>query len=212
MSTPPLTVFPTSTKQGHSLAEAVAALGRREGYTVTVVEGASQGDVLKACLGPGVVVFDATIEPNDRHNYAIALYMLKSIPFVLVVSRCPRCAARTKRSASGKPPANFADLLSFDLRQVIDSTGSNLQVIPRHVVAASVVKGKGKVVCRDCHTGLTVHDGPLRYWFYPVRTKSGPPPVDLPTGPGGVILEHRPVYLLDYVIMYCIDSQPQSMV
>ena len=87
MSTPTLTVFPTSTKQGQALAEAVAQLGAREGYSVTVAEGASQGDVLKACLGSGVVVFDATIESNDQHNYAIALYMLRQIPFVLVVSR-----------------------------------------------------------------------------------------------------------------------------
>jgi hypothetical protein len=114
-----------------------------------------------------------------------------------LIFSCPRCAARAKRSSSVKPPGTFADLLTFDLRQVIDSTGSNLQVIPRHVVAASMVRRKGKVECRDCHTGLTVHEGPPRYWFYPVRTKIGPPPVDLRTGPGGVILEHRPVYLLD---------------
>jgi hypothetical protein len=118
-----------------------------------------------------------------------------------LIFSCPRCAARAKGSASGKPPATFADLLTFDLRQVINSTGSNLQVIPRHVVAASMVKGKGRVECRDCHTGLTVREGPLRYWFYPVRTKPGPPPVDLRTGPGGVILEHRPVYLLDELIV-----------
>jgi hypothetical protein len=442
MSTPLLTIFPTSTKQGQALAESVAQLGAREGYAVTVAEGASQPDVLKACLGSGVVVFDATIEPNDQHNYDIALYMLKQIPFVLIVSRsylptnflpitdgafptyprsknnseilewlgprlhelrsrvprpfwlrgalgmirlpgmaikeagarrrregsifisyrgsyeqavaklatiirqdagksvrffitgdlappnelmsaqdrwtimrqvndwiassaevwvfwspdyleswwtqaeltvlagqrlnvrspvflhdeqtgkthrlsgveqidigeenrkalterlliarnpdwlsrtdrsrlslmnldalsstlltdqyrndlifsCPRCAARVKGSRSVKPPRNFAELLSFDLRQVIDATGSNLQVIPREAVTSSMKKRKGKVVCRDCQTGLTVHKGPPRYWFYPVRTTFGPPPVDMRTGPGGVILEHRPVYLLD---------------
>jgi hypothetical protein len=114
-----------------------------------------------------------------------------------LIFSCPRCAARAKGSRSVKPPRNFAELLSFNLRQVIDSTSSNLQVIPRQVVAASMTKRKGKVVCRNCHTQLTVHQGPPRYWFYPVRTKFGPPPVDLRTGPGGVILEHRPVYLLD---------------
>jgi hypothetical protein len=78
----PLTIFPTRAKKGRSLASAIERLGRRHGYAVTVADPqrVTQPDLLQACLGPGVVVFDATIEGQRRHNYAFAMYALKYIP------------------------------------------------------------------------------------------------------------------------------------
>lgn len=441
----PLTIFPTTTKQGRSLAEAIARLGACEGYAVTVAEQATQPEVLAACLGPGVVVFDATIELNDQHNYDIALYALKWVPFALVVSRsylptnflpwvdggfptyprsqtneeilewlgqrlhelrdrvprparlqgvesmqrlvpmeikeakarrrregaifisyrgtyeqavtrlaevtrrgsgegvrffatgelappnelmsaqdrwgimrcindwlassaevwvfwssdyiaswwtkaeltliagqhrhvrsrvrlydehtgttrrlygvwlanigrthrdalterlligrnpewlsrsdrstavpgglgryvssdlttdryrddlifsCPSCTARATGLPSVRPPRWFVDLLSFDAREVVDMTDPSLQVVSRGVVAASIADGMGAVVCSRCQSALAVREGPPRYWFYPVRVVFDQLLVERGTGPGGIVLERRPVYLLESV-------------
>ena len=440
----PLTIFPTRTHKGRSLAAAVARLGERQGYAVTIADPqrATQPDLLQACLGPGVVVFDATIEGQRQHNYAFALYALKYIPFALVVSRsylptnfapwldggyplyprrltndqilqwldrqlvrlrqhvprpknlqglsnaeklvdmgleeskerhrrqgaifisfrgsyeqtvarlaevtrrgvkksvrffstgelappnelmsaqdrwgvmrtindwiadsqelwifwsadylaswwtraeltllagqfrqmrspvllydqhagatrrlegvksadigsenrdliaerlliarnpewlsrsdrssavpggldrhgssalttgryrddlifsCPACTSRAVRRASPRPPRHFNDLMSFDVRDVIDIAGPSLMVIDRNQLAASISNGVGSVICPNCDSALRVYEGPPRYWFYPVRTSPVPPYGEHATGPGGAILESRPVYML----------------
>jgi hypothetical protein len=440
----PLTIFPTRTNKGRSLAAAVARLGERQGYAVTIAEPerATQPDLLQACMGPGVVVFDATIEGNGRHNYALALYTLKYIPFALVVSRsylptnfaplldggyplyprrltneeilqwldrqlvrlrqrvprpkslqglsnaerlidmgieeskerrhrqgaifisfrgtyeqtvarlaemtrlgvkksvrffstgelappnelmsaqdrwgvmrtinewiadseelwifwsadylaswwtraeltllagqfrrmrsrvllydqhtrathrlegvksadigsenrdliaerlligrnpewlsrsdrttavpggldrhgsptlttnryrddlifsCPVCTSRAVRRSPPRAPRNFNDLMSFDVRDVIDIADPSLMLIDRNELASSISNGVGSVICPNCDSALRVYEGPPRYWFYPVRTSPVPPFVERGTGPGGIILESRPVYML----------------
>lgn len=440
----PLTIFPTRTNKGQSLAAAAERLGKRHGYSVIVADPqrVTQPDLLQACLGPGVVVFDATIESQRRHNYEFAMYALKYIPFALVVSRsylptnfapwldggyplyprrlsneqilqwldrqlgrlrqrvprpkhlqgfsnferlldmgleeskerhrrqgaifisfrgsyeqtvnqlaqmtrrgakksvrffstgelappkelmsaqdrwgvmrtindwiadseelwifwstdylaswwtraeltllagqfrrmrssvflydqhsgttrrlegvrsadigsqnqdliaerlliarnpewltrsdrstavpggldrhgspeltasryrddlifsCPACTARAVRRAPPRPPRNFNDLMTFDVRDVIDIAGPSLMVIDRDELDLAISRGANSIVCPNCDSALPVYEGPPRYWFYPVRTSSVPPYEDRATGPGGIILEHRPVFML----------------
>ncbi len=440
----PLTIFPTRTHKGRSLAAAVARLGERYGYVVSIADPqrVTQPDLLQACLGPGVVVFDATIEGQRQHNYAFALYALKYIPFALVVSRsylptnfapwldggyplypcrltndqilqwldrqlnrlrqrlprpkslqglsnaerlvdmgleeskerhrrqgaifisfrgtyeqtvarlaqvarrdvkksvrffstgelappnelmsaqdrwgvmrtindwiadsqelwifwsddylaswwtraeltllagqfrrmrspvflyvqltgttrrlegvrsadigsqnedliaerlliarnpewlsrsdrstavpggldrhgspalttgryrddlifsCPVCTSRAVRRAPPRLPRHFNDLMTFDVGDVIDIAGPSLMVIDRDALASSISNGAASVVCPNCDSALPVYQGPPRYWFYPVRVSLVPPYVERAPGPGGAILESRPVFML----------------
>jgi hypothetical protein len=112
-----------------------------------------------------------------------------------LILSCPTCTARAP-AAPATGPRWFGDLFSFDVRRVIHLTDPGLQVVSRDAVAASVVGGAGALVCPGCSSPRTVGEGLPRYWFYPVRPVNDPRSVEQGTGPGGVVLERRPVYLL----------------
>jgi hypothetical protein len=57
------------------------------GYQVRVASQATHLDMLKALWGEGVVVFDATIESSDQHNYRVASYSLLHSPYSIILSR-----------------------------------------------------------------------------------------------------------------------------
>jgi hypothetical protein len=77
-----VTIFPTRSPDGVELGKAARETASACGYQVRVVPSATLMDVVKAAWGEGVVVFDATIDLPDQHNYGAASYSLlfSSIP------------------------------------------------------------------------------------------------------------------------------------
>lgn len=88
MSNTPFSVvfFAVSNDAGAELARLFTELMAAEfGLAVSVVEGATQTDLHRACLDDDIVVFDASVE--DGHNYAAVMAQPTVLDKVLVVGR-----------------------------------------------------------------------------------------------------------------------------
>jgi hypothetical protein len=84
---PLVTIFPTRTATGLGFADEAARIAARCGYQVRVVQSPTWRDISKAIRGVGGVLFDATTEAGDAHNYHVATYPLIRSPYVVLVSR-----------------------------------------------------------------------------------------------------------------------------
>ena len=82
----PIIFFAVSNPEGMELARLFVELSRAEfGLQVSVIEGAAQTDLHRACLDGRIVVFDASVE--EGHNYAAATMQPAVLEKALVVSR-----------------------------------------------------------------------------------------------------------------------------
>jgi hypothetical protein len=89
MTIPPnVSVFPTRSREGFALGDAVAKIVSDLGFVLNGVPLDPQPlDYASACQNADVVILDATIEPKGQHNYHIAYPT--PLDHVLVVSRTP---------------------------------------------------------------------------------------------------------------------------
>jgi hypothetical protein len=82
-----VTIFPTLSADGVEFGEGAREIASVCGYQVRVVPSATLVDVVRETWGEGVVVFDATIDAPDQHNYHAATYSLLTSLYSVVVSR-----------------------------------------------------------------------------------------------------------------------------
>ena len=82
-----VTIFPTRSPDGVELGKAASDIASACGYQVRVIPSATMMDVVRAAWGEGIVVFDATIDPPDQHNYSAASYSLLNSLYSVVLSR-----------------------------------------------------------------------------------------------------------------------------
>ncbi len=83
-----LTFFSTPSPEGLALRDEFIEIAEREFHFTTQTKiGATQVEFAKACMNDDLVVFDATIEADGRHNYFAATLQSGVLDHVLVVSR-----------------------------------------------------------------------------------------------------------------------------
>lgn len=81
-----LSIFPTRSREGIQLHEAIRKLAQDLGYVLNNISSdPTPVEYANACQNADVVVLDATIEPKGQHNYHIAYPT--PLDHVLVVSR-----------------------------------------------------------------------------------------------------------------------------
>lgn len=90
---PDVSIFPTRSRDGKALYEAVLNIVRDLGFSLNQLPSDPTAlDYASACQNADVVILDATIEPKGQHNYHI------SYPHRLTM--CWLSAARCSRSTS----------------------------------------------------------------------------------------------------------------
>lgn len=83
-----LSIFPTRSRQGTELHEAIRKLAQGSGYVLNnIPSDPTPVEYANACQNADVVILDATIESKGQHNYHIAYPT--PLDHVLVVSRTP---------------------------------------------------------------------------------------------------------------------------
>ncbi|HEV2864317.1 MAG TPA: hypothetical protein VGX48_25185 [Pyrinomonadaceae bacterium] len=82
-----LTIFGPETSDGVDLVRRVTALAEGLGYTVEPPQAATQSEMFEAVIGRDVVIFDGTVEDEQRHIYHAAAMIPSVVDHLLVVSR-----------------------------------------------------------------------------------------------------------------------------
>ena len=81
------TIFPTMSRDGLELLDALLPITRAFGLKPNVVRSPTQSQVTQACARDDVVLIDATVEPDGSHNYAAMTAQPMAMDHVLVMSR-----------------------------------------------------------------------------------------------------------------------------
>src|SRR5215813_8553172 len=87
MGNPVVTIFPSPSAEGMQLGEAASEAAAACGYQVRLIPSPTLVEVWNECWGEGVVVFDATIDPPNQHNYQAATNSLLYSLYCVVLSR-----------------------------------------------------------------------------------------------------------------------------
>jgi len=82
-----ITIFRAPTEEGVEFYNAARDIASECGYFVSFVRKPTIDNITNAVWGDGLVVFDASIEPEGKHNYHCATYSLLNSMYSVVVSR-----------------------------------------------------------------------------------------------------------------------------
>ena len=81
------TLFSTRSPEGKQLNLMIGDLLRQMGMRVSCNDAPTQSEFFNACISQDLVIVDASIEPNNQHNYAAFTAQPLVLDHVLVVSR-----------------------------------------------------------------------------------------------------------------------------
>lgn len=82
-----LTIFGAPTEDGADLVRRAAALAEGLGYSVALAEAVNQWELVRAAFRSDVVLFDGTVEDEQRHIYHAGALLPSVVDHLLVVGR-----------------------------------------------------------------------------------------------------------------------------